>query len=201
MSRAVRACELPPALPRTIVNVDSGQSFPSVHFDVSSAKCELSSYQREEGPCGDPTPDDANDSNVKGGSSPLPFTLTLQGHETLEERSKFTVYKILVSGSQGDSWIIFRRYTDFCRLQSKLKDLFPSGHLVLPPKRWFKDNYDEEFLAERQIALQKFLHNLTHHKHIISSDAVRQFLCMTDPPGPFDSVEESRCVKQVGGAY
>ncbi|XP_061924763.1 sorting nexin-16-like [Entelurus aequoreus] len=102
------------------------------------------------------------------------------------------VYKILVSGSQGDSWIVFRRYTDFCRLQNKLKDLFPSVHLVLPPKRWFKDNYDEEFLAERQIALQTFLHNLTHHKHIISSDAVRQFLCMTDPPGPFDSVEESR---------
>ncbi|XP_077415569.1 sorting nexin-16-like isoform X2 [Vanacampus margaritifer] len=121
-----------------------------------------------------------------------PFAVTLQDHETLEEREKFTVYKILVLRSQGDSWIIFRRYTDFCRLQDKLKDLFPSVHLVLPPKRWFKDNYDEEFLDERQTGLQNFLHNLTYHKDISNCVAVRQFLCMTDSPGPFDSLEESR---------
>ncbi|XP_054624004.1 sorting nexin-16-like [Dunckerocampus dactyliophorus] len=194
------------------VSVDSGRSFFSVHFDISSAKCEHSSLQRVpwvrgDGPWGDPMRDDSKSrGDVRGGSLPplegegilgdrwaeRPFTLILQGHETLEERAKFTIYKILVNGSQGNSWMIFRRYTDFCRLQNKLKDLFPSIHLVLPPKRWFKDNYDEEFLAERQTALQKFLHNLTKHKDMISSDAVRQFLCMSDPPGPFDSVEESR---------
>nr|XP_057937926.1 sorting nexin-16-like [Doryrhamphus excisus] len=162
-----------------IVSVESG--FFPVHFDISSLQ--RASWVTRDGPCGDPMSDDAKSrGDVRVGLSPplegegilgdrwpeTSFTLTLQGHETLEERAKFTVYKILVNGSQGTSWMIFRRYTDFCRLQNKLKDLFPRVHLVLPPKRWFKDNYDEEFLAERQTALQEFLHNMTHHKNLIS---------------------------------
>ncbi|KAM7379041.1 hypothetical protein PAMP_004616 [Pampus punctatissimus] len=90
-----------------------------------------------------------------------PIAPTLLGYEILEDRAKFTVYKILVSGGKADSWVIFRRYTDFCRLNDKLKELFPGLCLALPPKRWFKDNYDEEFLEERQIGLQTFLQNLT----------------------------------------
>lgn len=106
----------------------------------------------------------------------------------------------------------------------QLKEMFPGFRLALPPKRWFKDNYDEEFLEERQIGLQTFLQNLTVHKDIISrcvcvlwwkevrlistplqsfvwlglliivfvSGAVRHFLCLVDPPSPFDSLEESR---------
>ncbi|KAI3375150.1 hypothetical protein L3Q82_021668 [Scortum barcoo] len=63
-----------------------------------------------------------------------PFTPTLLGYDILEERAKFTVYKILVTGRQGDSWVIFRRYADFLRLSDKLKELFPSFGLSLPPK-------------------------------------------------------------------
>ncbi|XP_029930717.1 sorting nexin-16 [Myripristis murdjan] len=121
-----------------------------------------------------------------------PNTPTLLGHEIMEERSKFTVYKILVTGSQGNSWVIFRRYADFCRLNDKLKELFPRFRLALPPKRWFKDNYDMEFLEERQIGLQTFLQNLIAHKDIINSEVVRQFLCLDNPPSPFDSLVESR---------
>ncbi|XP_056149344.1 sorting nexin-16-like [Lampris incognitus] len=121
-----------------------------------------------------------------------PITPTLMGFEIMEERAKFTVYKILVTGSHGDSWVIFRRYADFARLNDKLKEHFPRFRLALPPKRWFKDNYDMEFLEERQIGLQTFLQNLTAHKDIINSEAVRQFLCLDDPPSPFDSLEESR---------
>ncbi|XP_071379376.1 sorting nexin-16-like [Centroberyx affinis] len=121
-----------------------------------------------------------------------PATPTLLGHEVMEERAKFTVYKILVTGSHRDSWVIFRRYADFSRLNDKLKELFPRFRLALPPKRWFKDNYDMEFLEERQIGLQTFLQNLLAHKDIIGSEAVRQFLCLDDPPSPFDSLEESR---------
>ncbi|XP_019733383.1 sorting nexin-16-like [Hippocampus comes] len=121
-----------------------------------------------------------------------PFTVTLQDHEILKGREKFTVYKILVIGSQGGSWIIFRRYGDFRRLRDKLKALFPSVRLVLPPKRWFKDNYDGEFLDERRTGLQTFLQNLTCHNDISNSVSVRQFLCVSESPGPFDSLEESR---------
>ncbi|XP_034559585.1 sorting nexin-16-like isoform X2 [Notolabrus celidotus] len=92
-----------------------------------------------------------------------PITPTLLGYETLEERAKFT-----------------------------LKELYPSANLALPPKRWFKDNYNEEFLEERLSGLQMFLQSLALHKEVVKSEAVRRFLCLVDPPGPFDSLVESR---------
>ncbi|KAK6302392.1 hypothetical protein J4Q44_G00267470 [Coregonus suidteri] len=127
-----------------------------------------------------------------GDSWERPLTPTLLGYEVMEERAKFTVYKILVRRNQEENWVIFRRYTDFSRLNDKLNEFFPRFRLALPPKRWFKDNYDMEFLEERQLGLQAFLQNLIAHRDITNSEAVRQFLCLDDPPGPFDSLEESR---------
>ncbi|XP_072267097.1 sorting nexin-16 isoform X2 [Pyxicephalus adspersus] len=121
-----------------------------------------------------------------------PSTPTILGYEVMEERAKFTVYKILVRRSPDESWVVFRRYTDFSRLNDKLKEMFPGFRLALPPKRWFKDNYDFDFLEDRQLGLQAFLQNLVAHKDIANCAAVRLFLCLDDPPGPFDSLEESR---------
>ncbi|XP_036375249.1 sorting nexin-16-like [Megalops cyprinoides] len=121
-----------------------------------------------------------------------PITPTLLGYEVMEERAKFTVYKILVRKSQEESWVVFRRYTDFSRLHDKLKDMFPGFRFSLPPKRFFKDNYNTEFLADRQLGLQVFLQNLVARKEIATSLVVREFLCLDEPPGPFDSLEESR---------
>ncbi|XP_063780073.1 sorting nexin-16 isoform X1 [Pseudophryne corroboree] len=121
-----------------------------------------------------------------------PSTPTILGYEVMEERAKFTVYKILVRRSPDESWVVFRRYTDFSRLNDKLKEMFPGFRLALPPKRWFKDNYDYDFLEERQLGLQAFLQNLVAHKDIANCASVRLFLCLDDPPGPFDSLEESR---------
>ncbi|XP_004479174.2 sorting nexin-16 [Dasypus novemcinctus] len=121
-----------------------------------------------------------------------PSTPTILGYEVMEERAKFTVYKILVKKTLEESWVVFRRYTDFSRLNDKLKEMFPGFRLALPPKRWFKDNYNADFLEERQLGLQAFLQNLVAHKDIANCLAVREFLCLDDPPGPFDSLEESR---------
>ncbi|XP_059403259.1 sorting nexin-16 isoform X2 [Carassius carassius] len=121
-----------------------------------------------------------------------PITPTVLGYEVMEERAKFTVYKVLVKKTVDESWVVFRRYTDFSRLNDKLKDMFPGFRLSLPPKRWFKDNYETEFLEDRQLGLQAFLQNLVAHKDISNCVAVREFLCLDDPPGPFDSLEESR---------
>ncbi|XP_069477381.1 sorting nexin-16 isoform X2 [Ambystoma mexicanum] len=121
-----------------------------------------------------------------------PSTPTILGYEVMEERAKFTVYKILIRKSPEESWVVFRRYTDFSRLNDKLKDMFPGFRLALPPKRWFKDNYQHDFLEERQLGLQAFLQNLVAHKDITNCLAVREFLCLDDPPGPFDSLVESR---------
>ncbi|KAM5281923.1 sorting nexin-16 isoform 2-T2 [Ctenodactylus gundi] len=121
-----------------------------------------------------------------------PSTPTILGYEVMEERAKFTVYKILVKKTPEESWVVFRRYTDFSRLNDKLKEMFPGFRLALPPKRWFKNNYNADFLEDRQLGLQAFLQNLVAHKDIANCLAVREFLCLDDPPGPFDSLEESR---------
>uniref|UniRef100_A0A4W2IKJ6 Sorting nexin 16 n=1 Tax=Bos indicus x Bos taurus TaxID=30522 RepID=A0A4W2IKJ6_BOBOX len=92
-----------------------------------------------------------------------PSTPIILGYEVMEERAKFT-----------------------------LKEMFPGFRLALPPKRWFRDNYNAEFLEDRQLGLQAFLQNLVAHKDIANCLAVRDFLCLDDPPGPFDSLEESR---------
>lgn len=48
----------------------------------------------------------------------------------------------------------------------QLKEMFPGFRLSLPPKRWFKDNYDSDFLEDRQLGLQAFMQNLVAHKDI-----------------------------------
>ncbi|XP_029687111.1 sorting nexin-16-like isoform X2 [Takifugu rubripes] len=120
-----------------------------------------------------------------------PLTLNLVGYEILEKRSKFT---ILVKGHQSDSWLIFRRYSDFYRLRNELKRLFPSFGVTLPPKRFIRDNYEKRFLDGRRLGLQTFLQNLTLNKDIVSSEAVKNFLCGVGRLSPFDSLEDSRAV-------
>ncbi|XP_061613416.1 sorting nexin-16 isoform X2 [Phyllopteryx taeniolatus] len=128
----------------------------------------------------------------QGGGGERPITPTVLGYEVMEERAKFTVYKVLVRKTTDESWVVFRRYADFSRLNDKLKEIFPGFRLALPPKRWFKDNYDSDFLEDRQLGLQAFLQNLVAHKDIANCQSVREFLCLDEPPGPFDSLEESR---------
>ncbi|KAM5211714.1 sorting nexin-16 isoform 2-T4 [Hipposideros larvatus] len=110
------------------------------------------------------TPRESEDQNPETASlEDRPSTPTILGYEVMEERAKFT-----------------------------LKEMFPGFRLSLPPKRWFKDNYNTDFLEDRQLGLQAFLQNLVAHKDIAHCLAVREFLCLDDPPGPFDSLEESR---------
>ncbi|XP_060099555.1 sorting nexin-16 isoform X3 [Heteronotia binoei] len=107
--------------------------------------------------------EDTTQNTDSGSWEDRPTTPTILGYEVMEERAKFT-----------------------------LKDMFPGFRLALPPKRWFKDNYNPDFLEDRQLGLQAFLQNLVAHKDIANCLAVREFLCLDDPPGPFDSLEESR---------
>ncbi|XP_071508324.1 uncharacterized protein [Diadema antillarum] len=116
----------------------------------------------------------------------------ITGYEVMEQRSKFTVFKLNVKKSPNEGYFIFRRYTDFTRLNSKLKILFPGFRLSLPPKRWFGNNFDPIFLEDRTLGLQAFINNITGHKDVRTSGPVREFLCLNDPPGPHDSLEESR---------
>lgn len=69
---------------------------------------------------------------------------------------------IIISKCKANVKLILTVYV--CLLQ--LKDMFPGFRLSLPPKRWFKDNYDSDFLEDRQLGLQAFLQNLIAHKDI-----------------------------------
>uniref|UniRef100_A0A8C1VIL9 Sorting nexin 16 n=1 Tax=Cyprinus carpio TaxID=7962 RepID=A0A8C1VIL9_CYPCA len=51
-----------------------------------------------------------------------PITPTVLGYEVMEERAKFTVYKVLVRKTVDESWVVFRRYTDFSRLNDKVSE-------------------------------------------------------------------------------
>ncbi|XP_061613417.1 sorting nexin-16 isoform X3 [Phyllopteryx taeniolatus] len=55
----------------------------------------------------------------QGGGGERPITPTVLGYEVMEERAKFTVYKVLVRKTTDESWVVFRRYADFSRLNDK----------------------------------------------------------------------------------
>ena len=121
------------------------------------------------------------------------FVFPIQGYEVMEARSKFTIFKMKVQHvASQQQWFVFRRYTDFARLNKKLRLSFPGLRLALPPKRWFGDNFDPCFLEDRMLGLQAFVTNITSHPDISQHEAVRQFFCLDEPPDPRDSLEESR---------
>lgn len=118
--------------------------------------------------------------------------VTLLGYKVIEEKTKFTVYKILVKRAPEESWHIFRRYTDFSRLHDKLKEVFPSFDFALPPKRWFK-NFSAEFLEERQLGLQNFLQNLIVRKDVRNRTLKYIYILMSHFNGKNHEVTEKHC--------
>ncbi|CAE1302441.1 SNX16 [Acanthosepion pharaonis] len=66
--------------------------------------------------------------------------------------------------------------------------------IPLPPKRWFLDNFDRHFLEERRQGLQEFINRILSSKILCECQPVREFFCLDDPPGPHDSLEESRAL-------
>ncbi|XP_032816583.2 sorting nexin-16-like [Petromyzon marinus] len=168
-----------PDSPRLSTRLSSGRGCPSVEFSVRPRSASLSA-RGGQGPAQGP----------EGEVSP--FTPTIVGYEVTEERAKFTVYKVRVERNAHDSWIVFRRYADFVRLHDKLRESFPELRMELPPKRWLRDNFHPGFLEVRQRGLQAYLYSVALNSRAARSAAVREFLCLDEPPGPFDSLEESR---------
>ncbi|CAL1540423.1 unnamed protein product [Lymnaea stagnalis] len=164
--------------------------------DISETSCGCSDPIVEDLPHQGSLHSSINSSQLQGRDGlmmPGTIKVPIIGHETMEARSKFTVFKIHVMMEEDDlGWFIFRRYSDFSHLNDQLAVLFPNFRLSLPPKRWFRSNFDIEFLEERQLGLQAFLNNITGHRDICNCQPVKDFFCFDDPPGPHDSLEESR---------
>ncbi|XP_017881534.1 sorting nexin-16 [Ceratina calcarata] len=121
--------------------------------------------------------------------------IPIVGYEVMEERARFTVYKLRVELKNGDCWFVFRRYTDFVRLLSQLRrQKVPVVHLSLPRKKWLGDNFAPSFLEERIRGLQAFVNGILSSPVLVGTACVREFFCLDEPPALSDTAEESRAI-------
>ncbi|KAH8297442.1 hypothetical protein KR044_011861 [Drosophila immigrans] len=134
-----------------------------------------------------------------GGAAPVDPNAALRvpiiGYEVMEERARFTVYKLRVENPDtNDCWLVMRRYTDFVRLNGKLKQAFPHLNLLLPRKKLFGDNFNAVFLDNRVQGLQMFVNSIMMKEQLRKSKLVREFFCLDEPPSYSESMEECRAI-------
>ncbi|XP_046678702.1 sorting nexin-16 [Homalodisca vitripennis] len=179
---------------------DEGLHTPTkpVNLNIDDAECSLLSNFERLKRCAS-TPVLPYTSTPLGFQSVVTSDTTVQipivGYEVMEERARFTVYKIKIENkAMGEAWYIFRRYTDFVRLHSKLKCEFPKKVLTLPRKRWFGNNFSQSFIEERLHGLQKFIDTVTSDKELLASQNIRDFFCLDEPPSFSEIGEESRAI-------
>lgn len=89
---------------------------------------------------------------------------------------------------------MLRRYTDFVRLNNKLRTIYPHCNLVLPRKKWFGDNFSSGFIDNRIQGLQTFINTILGDDVMRTCQAVRDFFCLDEPPSYSESMEESRVI-------
>lgn len=117
------------------------------------------------------------------------------GYEVMEERARFTIFKLRIENSISHTcWLVLRRYTDFVRLNNKLRTLFPHCTLVLPRKKWFGDNFSSGFIDNRIQGLQTFINTIMGDEAMRTCPVVREFFCLDEPPSYSESMEESRII-------
>ncbi|CAG4995311.1 unnamed protein product [Parnassius apollo] len=119
--------------------------------------------------------------------------IPIVGYEVMEERARFTIYKLKVEDDKRDqSWLVFRRYTDFVRLYTRIKSEQPNVILPLPGKRWFRDNFEPAFLEDRVRGLQVFVNAIL--SKLPNHPVVREFFCLDEPPQVFSYQPEVQAV-------
>jgi len=95
-----------------------------------------------------------------------------------EGMNAYVTYKVtIVTDAEGyENKHVHRRYSDFCWLQSELAAEFPG--LVIPPlpEKHMVRRFSEQFLAQRQRSLEKFLVRIAGHSTLRSSRYVKAFL-------------------------
>lgn len=138
---------------------------------------------------------DGNQSPCVGFADTTKIRVPIVGYEVMEERARFTVYKLRVENPfSNDCWLVLRRYTDFQRLNNKLKTLFPHLTFTLPRKKIFGDNFSAVFLGNRVQGLQAFINAVMANEHLRTSQVVRDFFCLDEPPTYSESMEECRAI-------
>uniref|UniRef100_A0A182RCL4 PX domain-containing protein n=1 Tax=Anopheles funestus TaxID=62324 RepID=A0A182RCL4_ANOFN len=121
--------------------------------------------------------------------------IPIVGYEVMEERARFTIFKLRIENSISHTcWLVLRRYTDFVRLNNKLRTIYPHCNLVLPRKKWFGDNFSSGFIDNRIQGLQTFINTILGDDVMRTCQAVRDFFCLDEPPSYSESMEESRVI-------
>jgi len=117
------------------------------------------------------------------------------GYEVMEERSRFTIFKLRIENYEKNNfWMVLRRFTDFTRLHTKLKTVFPDVNLTLPKKKWFGNNFSSGFLDTRIIGLQTFINSIMGNTDMRRCPFVREFFCLDDPPLYSESMEDCKAI-------
>lgn len=103
------------------------------------------------------------------------------------------MYKLRVENPfRNDCWLVLRRYTDFVRLNNKLKTMIPNLTLTLPRKKIFGDNFGTGFLDSRVQGLQMFVNSIMGNDRLKHLQVVKDFFCLDEPPTYSESMEECR---------
>ncbi|XP_050300587.1 sorting nexin-16 [Anthonomus grandis grandis] len=140
---------------------------------------------------------DSTQDNISVSQSDIlnPIQIPIVGYEIMEERARFTVYKLRIENKiNGDCWYVFRRYTDFVRLCNRFRNKFPDVMKHLPRKRWLKNNFDPLFLDERVNGLQTLVNAILRQPDLINTKEIQEFFCLNEPPVNSESNEESRAM-------
>ncbi|KAG5678702.1 hypothetical protein PVAND_008350 [Polypedilum vanderplanki] len=117
------------------------------------------------------------------------------GYEVMEERSRFTIFKLRIENYEKNNfYLVLRRFTDFTRLYTKLRQSFPHINLFLPKKKWFGNNFSAGFLDSRINGLQTFINIILSNKELRNSSIVREFFCLDEPPLYSESIEECKII-------
>lgn len=106
------------------------------------------------------------------------------------------VFKLRIEDPfRNKCWLVLRRYTDFQRLNNKLKSTIP--HLLpltLPRKKLFGDNFNTLFLNNRVQGLQLFIDTIMSNETLRNSQPARDFFNLDEPPSYSENIEECRAI-------
>mmetsp|Transcript_24900 Transcript_24900/g.55274 ORF Transcript_24900/g.55274 Transcript_24900/m.55274 type:complete len:246 (+) Transcript_24900:80-817(+) len=108
------------------------------------------------------------------------------GYSTTEGH---TLYKIKVTSSDGQTWNLQKRYSEFRTLHDQLRPRHGDAMPQVPGRRFF-GNQDPTFIQARQVQLQQYLEAVLQLERDLSTPALHQFL--GGPPQQGEKNQDTR---------
>ena len=122
---------------------------------------------------------DVEPSAAAGLTSPMTDESSRHVFNFFNGKRHYAVYKILVRYG-AKQWTIFKRYSEFSDLDKDLRKQYPYLQKCmsrLPPKKFFGDNLDPQFVQERARGLHQYVQSLFKSPALLKLQPVKDFLC------------------------